>query len=125
MRLPAFEESLRKREEKGIEKGREEGIEIGIDEGIKKGGIIANLNNAIRMFDDNVSIKDVIKFTRIPEENVQYISSLSENRFKLVIATSKRARQIAQGSEVLTEEDDISPVSLAADEIVEGNVKIF
>ena len=69
MRLPAFEESLRKREEKGIEKG------------MKKGGIIANLNNAIRMFDENVSTKDVIKFTRIPEENAQYISSLSGNGY--------------------------------------------
>ncbi|MBR2787140.1 MAG: DNA-directed RNA polymerase subunit omega [Clostridia bacterium] len=48
----------------------------------------------------------------------------TENRFKLVIATSKRARQIAQGSEVLTDEDDVSAVSLAADEIVEGKVKI-
>ena len=48
----------------------------------------------------------------------------AENRFSLVIATSKRARQISQGSEVLTDEDDVSPVSLAADEIVEGKVKI-
>ena len=55
--------------------------EKGIDEGRKEGGIIANLNNAIRMFDDNVSIKDVIKFTRIPEENAQYISSLSGNGY--------------------------------------------
>jgi len=48
----------------------------------------------------------------------------AENRFSLVIATSKRARQISQGSEVLTDEDDVSPVSLAADEIAEGKVKI-
>ena len=48
----------------------------------------------------------------------------AENRFSLVIATSKRARQISEGSEVLTEEDDVSPVSLAADEIAEGKVKI-
>ena len=48
----------------------------------------------------------------------------AENRFSLVIATSKRARQISEGSEVLTDEDDVSPVSLAADEIAEGKVKI-
>ena len=48
----------------------------------------------------------------------------TENRFKLVIGTSKRARQISEGSEVLTDADDVSPVSLAADEIVEGKVKI-
>ena len=48
----------------------------------------------------------------------------TENRFKLVIATSKRARQISEGSEVLTNADDDSPDSLAADEIVEGKMKI-
>ena len=48
----------------------------------------------------------------------------ADNRFSLVIATSKRARQISEGSEVLTDEDDVSPVSLAADEIAEGKVKI-
>lgn len=48
----------------------------------------------------------------------------TENRFKLVIATSRRARQIAEGSEVLVRSDDVSPVSLAADEIAEGKVKI-
>lgn len=60
----------------------------------------------------------------IVKPTVSELLTKTENRFKLVIATSKRARQIAQGSEVLTEEDDISPVSLAADEIVEGKVKI-
>ena len=48
----------------------------------------------------------------------------AKNRYELVIATSKRARQIAEGSEVLTDSDDVSPVSLAADEIAEGKVKI-
>ena len=47
-----------------------------------------------------------------------------DNRFRLVIATSKRARQIATGSEILTDEDDESPVTLAADEIGEGKVKV-
>ena len=36
----------------------------------------------------------------------------------------KRARQIATGSEILTDEDDESPVTLAADEIAEGKVKV-
>ena len=47
-----------------------------------------------------------------------------DNRFRLVIATSKRARQIATGSDILTDEDDESPVTLAADEIAEGKVKV-
>ncbi len=49
----------------------------------------------------------------------------AENRYRLVVATAKRARQISQGSIPMTEEDDISPVSLAADEIEEGKLEIF
>ena len=48
----------------------------------------------------------------------------AQNRFELVIATSKRARQIASGSEKLTDKDEASPVTLAADEIAEGKVKL-
>ena len=47
-----------------------------------------------------------------------------ENRYKLVIATSKRARQIAEGSEKLVKTEDESPVSIAADEINEGRVEV-
>lgn len=47
-----------------------------------------------------------------------------DNRFRLVITTSKRARQIATGSEVLTDKNDESPVTLAADEIAEGKVEV-
>ena len=42
-----------------------------------------------------------------------------DNRFRLVTVTSKRARQIAEGSIPLTRKDEPSPVSLAADEIAE------
>ena len=48
----------------------------------------------------------------------------AENRFQLVIMASKRARQIASGDEKLTDKDHESPVTLAADEIAEGKVKI-
>lgn len=47
-----------------------------------------------------------------------------ENRFELVTATAKRARQIAAGSTPLTQKEEPSPVSLAADEIAEGKVKV-
>ena len=43
----------------------------------------------------------------------------------LVIATSKRARQIAEGSEVKTSVKEESPVTLAANEIAEGKVTII
>lgn len=47
-----------------------------------------------------------------------------ENRYMLVIATSKRARQIARGAEVLVKTDDVAPDSIAADEIDAGKVTI-
>lgn len=46
------------------------------------------------------------------------------NRYMLVIATSKRARQIAQGAEVLVKTDDVAPDSIAADEINAGEVSV-
>ena len=48
----------------------------------------------------------------------------AENRFALVIATSRRARQIAKGDKVLTEANEVSPVTLAANEINEGKIEI-
>ena len=48
----------------------------------------------------------------------------ADNRFELVIAVSKRARQIAAGSEILTDVDEEAPVTLAANEIAEGKVKV-
>jgi len=48
----------------------------------------------------------------------------AENRFALVIGTSKRARQIANGDTKLTNVDETSPVTIAANEINEGKVII-
>ena len=48
----------------------------------------------------------------------------TRNRYELVIATSKRARQIASGDPKLTSVDEVSPVTLAANEIAEGKVKV-
>lgn len=47
-----------------------------------------------------------------------------DNRYILVTATAKRARQIAAGSKPLTTKEEPSPVSFAADEIAEGKVTI-
>lgn len=49
----------------------------------------------------------------------------AENRYSLVVATAKRARQISQGSAPLTQDEDTSPITLAADEIDEGKIKIY
>lgn len=45
-----------------------------------------------------------------------------DNRFELVVVTAKRARQIADGAELLVDSDEVSPVTLAAIEIAEGKV---
>ena len=47
-----------------------------------------------------------------------------DNRFQLVISVSKRARQIANRIKLLTGVDEESPVTLAANEIAEGKVKV-
>ena len=48
-----------------------------------------------------------------------------KNRYSLVIGTAKRARQIATGSSPMTDEEDTSPVTLAADEIEEGKITLY
>lgn len=47
-----------------------------------------------------------------------------DDRFKLVIVTSKRARQLSEGAEPLTNKEEPSCVTLAAQEIAEGKVEI-
>lgn len=47
-----------------------------------------------------------------------------DNRYKLVVVTSKRARQLSQGATPLTKKHEESTVTLAADEIAEGKVNI-
>ena len=56
--------------------------------------------------------------------SVSELLKKSKNRYELVIATSKRARQIAMGDKPLTEVKETSPVTLAANEISEGKVTI-
>lgn len=48
-----------------------------------------------------------------------------DNSYALVVATAKRARQIAGGDEKLTDSDDVAPVTIAADEIKEDKVTII
>lgn len=60
----------------------------------------------------------------IIKPTVQELLKKAKNRYELVIATSKRARQIAEGAELKTSVKEESPVTLAANEIAEGKVKI-
>ena len=50
------------------------------------------------------------------------LHKIDDNRYSLVIMTSRRARQIAEGDTILTKAKDRSFVTLAADEIAEGKV---
>lgn len=54
----------------------------------------------------------------------ELLQKINDSKFKLVIATAKRARQIADGSPKLTNVKEESPVTLAANEIAEGKVNI-
>jgi DNA-directed RNA polymerase subunit omega len=50
------------------------------------------------------------------------LKKVDDNRYSLVIMTSKRARQIANGATVKVETEDRSPVTVAAEEIEAGKV---
>lgn len=56
---------------------------------------------------------------------VQELLTKAKNRYELVIATSKRARQISSGAEVKTNVKEESAVTLAANEIAEGKIDII
>ena len=56
---------------------------------------------------------------------VQELLTKAKNRYELVIATSKRARQISSGAPVKTKVKEESAVTLAANEIAEGKVDII
>lgn len=61
----------------------------------------------------------------IVKPTVVELLTKAKNRYELVIATSKRARQIANGDKPLTDVNEVSPVTLAANEIAEGKVTII
>ena len=61
----------------------------------------------------------------IVKPSVTELLTKAKNRYELVIATSKRARQIAQGDEPLTKVKEKSVVTLAANEIAEGKDQII
>ena len=57
--------------------------------------------------------------------SVTDLLKLVDNRYSLVIATAKRARQIEAGGTILTTKEDKVPVTVAANEIAEGKVHII
>ena len=61
----------------------------------------------------------------IVKPTVTELLKKAKNRYELVIATSRRARQIAMGDEPLTKVKEESPVTLAANELAEGKFEII
>lgn len=59
----------------------------------------------------------------IVEPSVTDLLKLVDDRYELVIVTSKRARQIAAGASLQTNSKEKSVVTLAAKEIAEGKVR--
>ncbi len=55
--------------------------------------------------------------------SVQELLKKVDNRYRLVVVTAKRARQIANGDICMTRVKEKSPVTLAANEIAEGKVR--
>lgn len=60
----------------------------------------------------------------IVKPTVNELLEKATNRYELVIATARRAREIAAGDKPKTDVKEESPVTLAANEIAEGKVKI-
>ena len=60
----------------------------------------------------------------IVKPTVNELLEKATNRYELVIATARRARKIAAGDKPKTDVKEESPVTLAANELAEGKVKI-
>ena len=55
--------------------------------------------------------------------SVQDLLKKVDNRYRLVVVASRRARQLADGDLSMTKVDEKKPVTLAANEIAEGTVR--
>jgi len=53
---------------------------------------------------------------------INELLEIADSRYALVIATSKRARQIIEGERLLIDTDLIKPVSIATQELYVGKV---
>lgn len=55
--------------------------------------------------------------------NINELLDMTGSRYSLVIAASKRARQIIDGAEPMTVANSIKPVSIATQEIYESKIE--
>lgn len=61
----------------------------------------------------------------INKPTVPELLTKAENRYSLVIATAKRARELADGSKRQTDFEDASMITEAIDEIDKGKINIY
>ncbi|MBQ8878603.1 MAG: DNA-directed RNA polymerase subunit omega [Lachnospiraceae bacterium] len=69
------------------------------------------------------SYSDLMKV--VNSEVEQGEAPVVNSRYSIVMAASKRARQIIAGEDPLVETDEIKPLSIAVEELNQGAVKIL
>ena len=61
----------------------------------------------------------------VNESSTEYGAPAVESRYSVIMAASKRARQIVDGADVLIDDPSIKPLSTAIEEIYAGKVTIL
>lgn len=69
------------------------------------------------------SYSDLMKVVNSEVEHGE--APVVNSRYSIVMATSKRARQIIGGEEPLINEKDAKPLSIAVEELNQGKIKIL
>ncbi len=69
------------------------------------------------------SYSDLMKVVNSEVEEGE--APLINSRYSIVMATSKRARQLIDGEEALVESEGEKPLSIAVEELNQGKIKII
>lgn len=69
------------------------------------------------------SYSDLMKVVNTDSEQGE--TNVVSSRYSIVMATAKRARQLVNGDEALVPEDGKKPLSVAVEELNQGEIKII
>ena len=69
------------------------------------------------------SYSDLMKVVNSDAEQGE--ANIVNSRYSIVMATAKRARQLVNGDEALVAEDGKKPLSVAVEELNQGEIKII
>ncbi len=69
------------------------------------------------------SYSDLMKVVNADAENGE--TAVVNSRYSIVMATAKRARQLVNGDEALVPENGKKPLSVAVEELNQGEIKII